>query len=57
MQWLSAVLPLTYYLRVLRGVLLKGVGLPHLWSEAAMLGLLATLILGMSVLRFSKTIE
>lgn len=57
MQWLSSALPLTYYLRVLRGVLLKGVGLQHLWMEGAMLALLATLILGMSVVRFSKTIE
>ena len=57
MQWLSAALPLTYYLRILRGVLLKGVGLQHLWMEGAVLALLATLILGMSVVRFSKTIE
>jgi ABC-2 type transport system permease protein len=57
MQVASSVLPLTYYLRILRGVLLKGVGLSHLWMEGAMLALLATLILGMSVFRFSKTIE
>lgn len=57
MQVLSSALPLTYYLRVLRGVLLKGVGLPHLWMDGAMLALLALLILGMSVFRFSKTIE
>jgi ABC-2 type transport system permease protein len=57
MQWLSAALPLTYYLRILRGVLLKGVGLQHLWMEGVILALLATLILGMSVVRFSKTIE
>jgi ABC-2 type transport system permease protein len=57
MQVASSVLPLTYYLRILRGVLLKGVGLSHLWMEGLMLVLLATLILGMSVFRFSKTIE
>ncbi|HEY0016184.1 MAG TPA: ABC transporter permease [Longimicrobium sp.] len=57
MQVASSVLPLTYYLRILRGVLLKGVGLSHLWMEGLMLALLATLILGMSVFRFSKTIE
>lgn len=57
MQWVSAALPLTYYLRILRGVLLKGVGLPHLWMEGAMLAALSVLILGMSVFRFSKTIE
>ena len=57
MQVLSSALPLTYYLRVLRGVLLKGVGLQHLWLEGAVLALFATVILGMSVFRFSKTIE
>jgi ABC-2 type transport system permease protein len=57
MQVLSSALPLTYYLRILRGVLLKGVGLPHLWMDGLMLAGLATLILGMSVFRFSKTIE
>jgi ABC-2 type transport system permease protein len=57
MQWVSAALPLTYYLRILRGVLLKGVGLQHLWMDGAMLALLATVILGMSVIRFSKTID
>jgi ABC-2 type transport system permease protein len=57
MQVVSSALPLTYYLRILRGVLLKGVGLPHLWMDGLMLAGLATLILGMSVFRFSKTIE
>ena len=57
LQVLSSALPLTYYLRVLRGVLLKGIGLPHLWMDGAMLAALALLILSLSVLRFSKTID
>ncbi|HEU0053664.1 MAG TPA: ABC transporter permease [Longimicrobium sp.] len=57
MRWLSSALPLTYYLRVLRGVLLKGVGMAHLWSDAAILSVMAVVILALSVLRFSKTIE
>jgi len=57
MQWVSVALPLTHYLTVLRGVLLKGVGFALLWQEAAILCLMATVILALSVARFSKTIE
>jgi ABC-2 type transport system permease protein len=57
MQWISVVLPLTHYLTVLRGVLLKGVGWTLLWHEAAILCAMATVILALSVVRFSKTIE
>ncbi|HEX8904668.1 MAG TPA: ABC transporter permease [Longimicrobiaceae bacterium] len=57
MQWISTALPLTHYLRVLRGILLKGTGLGDLWSEAAILAAMAVVILMLSVARFSKTIE
>lgn len=51
-QWLGALLPLTYYLRILRGILLKGVGPVQAWPESVALVLVA-----LSVRRFSKTIE
>jgi ABC-2 type transport system permease protein len=57
LQGVSAALPLTYYLRILRGVLLKGTGMEHLWRDGAVLALMAVLILGLTVGRFSKTIE
>jgi drug efflux transport system permease protein len=57
MQWISTALPLTHYLRVLRGILLKGTGIGDLWPEAAILGAMAVVILMLSVARFSKTIE
>jgi ABC-2 type transport system permease protein len=56
-QWLGDVIPLTYYLRILRGVLLKGSGFEALWPDAAMLTLFAVLLVALSVRRFSKTIE
>src|SRR5690606_31124638 len=31
-QWIGLLLPLTYFLDVLRGILLKGVGLEMLWK-------------------------
>jgi ABC-2 type transport system permease protein len=56
-QWLGSALPLTYFLRVLRGVLLKGIGFAHLWQEGLILTLFAVALVGLSVNRFSKTIE
>jgi ABC-2 type transport system permease protein len=56
-QWLGSALPLTYFLEVLRGVLLKGIGIGHLWQEGLILSLFAVGLVALSVNRFSKTIE
>ena len=56
-QWIGLALPLTYYLTVLRGILLKGAGLPQLWRPTASLTLLAVALIAISVRRFTKTIE
>jgi ABC-2 type transport system permease protein len=56
-QWLGEVLPLTHFLRVVRGILLKGNGtaeiLPDLWPIAAFL-LLAAII---ALKRYRETID
>jgi ABC-2 type transport system permease protein len=56
-QWIGLLLPLTYYLEVLRGILLKDVGLTILWRQTLILLAFATLLIALSVRRFSKTIE
>ncbi|HET7585544.1 MAG TPA: ABC transporter permease [Gemmatimonadaceae bacterium] len=56
-QWIGLLLPLTYYLRVLRGVLLKGVGASLLWGDTLVLVGFAAVLVTLSVRRFSKTIE
>ncbi|HET6701519.1 MAG TPA: ABC transporter permease [Gemmatimonadaceae bacterium] len=56
-QWVGAALPLTYFLTVMRGVLLKGVELSDVWREALVLLGFAVLTVGMSVKKFSKTVE
>jgi ABC-2 type transport system permease protein len=56
-QWIGALLPLTFFLQILRGILLKGIGIVHLWDEAAILAGFAAVLLAISVRRFSKTIE
>jgi ABC-2 type transport system permease protein len=56
-QLLGLLLPLTFYLEILRGVLLKGLGLEYLWRDALALAGFAVVLLGLSVARFSKTLE
>ena len=56
-QWIGLLLPLTYFLTVLRGVLLKGVGLAQLWRPTIALSVFAAVLVAISVRRFSKTIE
>jgi ABC-2 type transport system permease protein len=56
-QWLGLALPLTYFLEILRGILLKGVGLRPLWPELLALCGFAILIVTLSVRRFHKTLE
>ncbi len=57
MQWLSAINPMTYYLVVIRGTFLKGVGLNVLWPQMLALAGLGVTLLMMSVLRFRKSLD
>lgn len=56
-QWLGLALPLTYFLEVLRGILLKGATADLLVPELAMLALFAVLFVVLAVRRFRKTVE
>ncbi|HYN83226.1 MAG TPA: ABC transporter permease [Gemmatimonadaceae bacterium] len=55
-QWIALALPLTYYLTILRGILLKGVGINYLWHETLILAGFAAVLILISVRRFSKTV-
>jgi ABC-2 type transport system permease protein len=50
-------MPLTYFLKILRGILLKGVGLSALWPEVVALLGFAILFFTFSVQRFHKNLE
>lgn len=51
---LGLLLPLTYYLQFMRGVILKGAGLTDLWPQALVLLGFAVLFFTFSTLRFQK---
>jgi ABC-2 type transport system permease protein len=55
-QWLTFLNPLRYYLVIIRGIFLKGVGIGILWHQFLALFLLGTIILGFAVSRFRKTL-
>jgi len=56
-QWLTLVIPLRYYLLVLRGIFLKGVGLAALYDEGLSLLLLAVVINSLSLSRFRRRLD
>jgi ABC-2 type transport system permease protein len=53
-QWATYLVPLRYYLVVLRGVFLKGIGLEVLWPQGVALLALAAVILTLARLRFRQ---
>jgi ABC-2 type transport system permease protein len=57
LQWLTNLVPLTYFLQVLRGIILKGNGLDELWGQMLPLALFGVAIFTISALRFHKRLE
>ncbi|HEU5170156.1 MAG TPA: ABC transporter permease, partial [Gemmatimonadales bacterium] len=56
-QWIGYAIPLTYFLVIVRGIILKGVGLPELMSQIVPLAVLGALFFTVSVVRFQKRLE
>ena len=56
-QYLTYLIPLRYFLDIVRGVFLKGIGMPELWPQAVALFVLGVLILTVSILRFRRKLE
>ena len=53
----SYAMPLTYFLDIIRGIMLKGVGLSYLWKDVLVLFLFTITILTIAVLRFKKSLD
>jgi ABC-2 type transport system permease protein len=56
-QYTTYLIPLRYFLEIVRGTFLKGAGITELWPQALALLLIGTGVLGLSVARFHKTLE
>jgi len=56
-QWLAEVLPLTHFLRLIRGVMLRGAGLGEMWSDVLALAAFVLLMMALAILRFRKRLD
>jgi len=56
-QWIGEALPLTHYIRIVRGIMLKGAGLYDLRLEALALAGLMLLAMTLAVRRFRRTLD
>jgi ABC-2 type transport system permease protein len=56
-QYLSLINPLRHYITILRGIVLKGVGLEVLWPHVIALGTFAVVLLAVSINRFRKQLS
>ncbi|MBP1649726.1 MAG: ABC-type multidrug transport system permease component [Bacteroidetes bacterium] len=56
-QYVTYLIPLRYFLEILRGIFLKGAGLNELWPQAMALLAMGVVVLTVSVLRFQKKLE
>jgi len=54
--YISDIIPLTYYLDIIRGIVLKGIGFQYLLGQVAALLVFSLLFLGISTLKFKKKI-
>jgi len=57
LQWFTYINPLRYYLIVIRGTFLKGIGVSILWPDLLGMAALAAGLLTISILRFRKSLE
>lgn len=56
-QWIAEALPLTHFMRLIRGVMLRGARLADLWLEVAALAGFTALMMTAAILRFRKRLD
>jgi ABC-2 type transport system permease protein len=57
LQLVGAIFPLTYFIIIIRGILIKGVGLEFLWRQIIPLVVLGVLVFAIAISRFQKRID
>ena len=57
LQILGGLFPLTYFLKIVRGIFLKGVGMEYLWQDTLTLCAFAIVMLVIAAKKFKKTLD
>jgi len=53
---ITFLIPVTYYVDILRGIILRGAGLMDLWVQTTVLAGFAVVLVSLSAVRFKKRI-
>ncbi len=56
-QWFAEILPLTHFLRLIRGIMLRGAGIAELWRDVAALVAFTAVMMTAAILRFRKRLD
>ena len=56
-QWIAELLPLTHFLRLIRGVMLRGAGLWEMWMDVLSLAVFTLAMMALAILRFRKRLD
>ena len=56
-QWIAEVLPLTHFLRLIRGIMLRGAGLFELWPDVLALVAFTAVMMTLAINRFRKRLD
>jgi len=56
-RWAGYLFPFTYFLPILRGIILKGLGFKQLWMQLGIMGFYGVAIMVLASLRFKKHLE
>jgi ABC-2 type transport system permease protein len=54
LQAVTYVVPARYFLVALRGIVLKGTGLPEFWPQLAALGVYSAIVMALASVRLSR---
>jgi drug efflux transport system permease protein len=57
LQWITYLIPLRYFLDIVRGIVLKGVGIEALWPDVIALTIFGIVIMGAAARRFRKSLD
>ena len=56
-QMIGSILPLTYFIRISRGIIMKGVGITFLWSDVIALVVYSLVVMIAAALNFKKRLD
>lgn len=56
-QWLAEIFPMTHFMRLIRGILLRAATLADLWPELAALGIFVVVMLSIAIARTRKRLD